>query len=566
MAILGIDLGTTNSLGAIFRNNKVEFIPNSLGQIYTPSVVAVTPEGDIVTGAIAREMMITSPKNSVAEFKQFMGLPKNIELGKYSFSPEELSSFIISSIVEDAKKYLGEDINDVIISVPAYFHDSQRKATRKAGALAGVKVLRIINEPSAAALSSYLDRRVEELFLVFDFGGGTLDISIVDCFDTMVEIVGISGDTIGGKDIDLLVAKDFLREHNLSMDDLSVDYQKKAIRSAERCKINLTDKKSVEMSLVIRNKEYVSTFDNERMITICKPIFAKMKVVMERCFKSSGLRANNISKVILAGGSSNMPVVQLYIKLLFKNTPIICKNSNDMIAKGLGVYTGIMQRYKEVSDYVMTDICPFSLGTQIVNKNDADNDYMSVIIPKNSVLPISRTERYQTVNDNQKNIRYKVLQGEHVYANQNREIGVLDVPVPKNKAGEEKVDITYTYDLDGILIVKAYVVSTGKTYQLILASELTDEEIQKKTKQLHEMKLDNRDSDVVKYIKTKLDSIYQEIDSDRQPIIMSYMRDYEDILSSGDKITKLKFEKFITQLINDYEHYDPFELTDPFEE
>lgn len=222
MAILGIDLGTTNSLGAVYRNGKVELIPNRFGSFLTPSVVSVTEDGSVVTGQIAKERLITHPKDTAFSFKKNMGSDQKYNLGGKTFLPEELSGFIVSAIVEDAKAYLGEEIKDVIISVPAYFHDKQRVATKRAGALAGVNVKRIVNEPSAAALASYFDTQNEQLFLVFDFGGGTLDVSIVDCFDTMVDILAVSGDNhLGGDDFNEAVAEGFLREHQLQRGNLS---------------------------------------------------------------------------------------------------------------------------------------------------------------------------------------------------------------------------------------------------------------------------------------------------------------------------------------------------------
>ena len=216
MAILGIDLGTTNSLGAVYRNGKVELIPNRFGSFLTPSVVSVMEDGSVAVGQIAKERLITHPKDTAASFKKKMGTTQNYVLGGRNFLPEELSGFVISAIVEDARNYLQEDVEDVIISVPAYFHDKQRVATKRAGALAGVMVKRIINEPSAAALASYFDTRQEQLFLVFDFGGGTLDVSIVDCFDTMVEILAVSGDNhLGGDDFNEAIAGGFLKEHQL---------------------------------------------------------------------------------------------------------------------------------------------------------------------------------------------------------------------------------------------------------------------------------------------------------------------------------------------------------------
>ena len=241
MALIGIDLGTTNSLGVVYRNNRAELIPNQFGSFLTPSVVSVDENGAVITGAVAKERLITHPECTAASFKKFMGTDKTWNLGGKSFTPEELSSFVVRSIVEDAENYLGEKVEEAVISVPAYFHDRQRTAAKKAGALAGVQVNRIINEPSAAALASYFDTDMEQVFLVFDFGGGTLDISVVDCFDTMVEIVSVSGDNrLGGDNFHEIMADSFLREHPEAGEAISDRGRAVLRRAAEKCKQELT--------------------------------------------------------------------------------------------------------------------------------------------------------------------------------------------------------------------------------------------------------------------------------------------------------------------------------------
>ena len=304
MAILGIDLGTTNSLGAVYRNGKVELIPNRFGSFLTPSVVSVTEDGSVVTGQIAKERLITHPKDTAFSFKKNMGSDQKYNLGGKTFLPEELSGFLVSAIVEDAKEYMGEEIKDVIISVPAYFHDKQRVATKRAGALAGVNVKRIVNEPSAAALASYFDTQNEQLFLVFDFGGGTLDVSIVDCFDTMVEILAVSGDNhLGGDDFNEAVADGFLREHQLQRENLSEKEYAILLRQAEKCKIALSTEQEVKMTAVLGGQTYQSVYTNERMMRESSAVWKRIQTVLRRALRDSRVEVEDIDAVILAGGS-----------------------------------------------------------------------------------------------------------------------------------------------------------------------------------------------------------------------------------------------------------------------
>lgn len=315
MAILGIDLGTTNSLGAVYRNGKVELIPNRFGSFLTPSVVSVTEDGSVVTGQIAKERLITHPKDTAFSFKKNMGSDQKYNLGGKTFLPEELSGFLVSAIVEDAKEYMGEEIKDVIISVPAYFHDKQRVATKRAGALAGVNVKRIVNEPSAAALASYFDTQNEQLFLVFDFGGGTLDVSIVDCFDTMVDILAVSGDNhLGGDDFNEAVAEGFLREHQLQRGNLSEKEYAILLRQAEKCKIALSTEKEVKMTAVLGGQTYQSVYTNERMMRESSAVWKRIQTVLRRALRDSRVEVEDIDAVILAGGSGKMPLVQSYME------------------------------------------------------------------------------------------------------------------------------------------------------------------------------------------------------------------------------------------------------------
>lgn len=560
MAILGIDLGTTNSLGAVYRNGKVELIPNRFGSFLTPSVVSVTEDGSVVTGQIAKERLITHPKDTAFSFKKNMGSDQKYNLGGKTFLPEELSGFLVSAIVEDAKEYMGEEIKDVIISVPAYFHDKQRVATKRAGALAGVNVKRIVNEPSAAALASYFDTQNEQLFLVFDFGGGTLDVSIVDCFDTMVEILAVSGDNhLGGDDFNEAVAEGFLREHQLQRGNLSEKEYAILLRQAEKCKIALSTEKEVKMTAVLGGQTYQSVYTNERMMRESSAVWKRIQTVLRRALRDSRVEVEDIDAVILAGGSGKMPLVQSYMEQLFDQTPLVTGFSDQLIARGLGLVCGVMERKDEVRDYILTDICPFTLGTGVNNETDPKHPYMSAIIERNTILPCSRIQRFSTASDYQKEVKIEILQGEEPYAEDNVQLGLITTMVPKKKRGQESVDVRFTYDINGILEVEVTVVSTGKSVTKVLSQNMDEKEIAKRMKQLEKLKVHPKDMTENQLILERLQALYEEALPETRDRLMYHIRNFESTLAEQDPRRIRKYREFLEHMIASLEHYDPFE-------
>lgn len=560
MAILGIDLGTTNSLGAVYRNGKVELIPNRFGSFLTPSVVSVTEDGSVVTGQIAKERLITHPKDTAFSFKKNMGSDHKYNLGGKTFLPEELSGFLVSAIVEDAKEYMGEEIKDVIISVPAYFHDKQRVATKRAGALAGVNVKRIVNEPSAAALASYFDTQNEQLFLVFDFGGGTLDVSIVDCFDTMVEILAVSGDNhLGGDDFNEAVAEGFLREHQLQRGNLSEKEYAILLRQAEKCKIALSTEKEVKMTAVLGGQTYQSVYTNERMMRESSAVWKRIQTVLRRALRDSRVEVEDIDAVILAGGSGKMPLVQSYMEQLFDQTPLVTGFSDQLIARGLGLVCGVMERKDEVRDYILTDICPFTLGTGVNNEADPKHPYMSAIIERNSILPCSKIRGFSTAADYQSEVKIEILQGEEPYAEDNVQLGVVTVAVPKKKKGMESVDVRFTYDINGILEVEVTVVSTGKSVKKVLSQNMDEKEIAKRMKQLEKLKVHPKDMTENQLILERLQALYEEALPETRDRLMYHIRNFESTLAEQDPRRIRKYREFLEHMIASLEHYDPFE-------
>ena len=560
MAILGIDLGTTNSLGAVYRNGKVELIPNRFGSFLTPSVVSETEDGSVVTGQIAKERLITHPKDTAFSFKKNMGSDQKYNLGGKTFLPEELSGFLVSAIVEDAKEYMGEEIKDVIISVPAYFHDKQRVATKRAGALAGVNVKRIVNEPSAAALASYFDTQNEQLFLVFDFGGGTLDVSIVDCFDTMVEILAVSGDNhLGGDDFNEAVADGFLREHQLQRENLSEKEYAILLRQAEKCKIALSTEQEVKMTAVLGGQTYQSVYTNERMMRESSSVWKRIQTVLRHVLRDSRVELEDIDAVIMAGGSGKMPLVQSYMEQLFEQTPLVTGFSDQLIARGLGLVCGVMEREDEVRDYILTDICPFTLGTGVNNETDPKHPYMSAIIERNTILPCSRIQRFSTASDYQKEVKIEILQGEEPYAEDNVQLGLITTMVPKKKRGQESVDVRFTYDINGILEVEVTVVSTGKSVTKVLSQSMDEKELARRMKQLEKLKVHPKDMTENQLILERLQALYEEALPETRDRLMYHIRNFESTLAEQDPRRIRKYREFLEHMIASLEHYDPFE-------
>lgn len=567
MAVLGIDLGTTNSLGAVYRNGKVELIPNRFGSYLTPSVVSVMEDGKIVVGDIAKERLITHPDLTTASFKQDMGTEKRRYLGKEKFLPEELSSFVIRSITEDARAYLGEEIEEVIVSVPAYFHDKQRVATKKAGALAGVTVNRIINEPSAAALASYFDTSEEQLFLVFDFGGGTLDVSVVDCFDTMVEIMAVAGDNhLGGDNFHQLMAEAFLKEYGMKQDSVSAKEYAALLRQAEQCKRKLTEEENAVMTAVIAGETYVSAYSNERLLEECAVIFQRIKKVLAKALKDSELTPKQIDAIVLAGGSSKMPLVQSYLQHLFGQTPVFHANCDELIARGLGLICGVKTREEQVRDYVLTDICPFTLGTGVNNPSNTNMPYMYPLIERNTVLPCSRVKQFFTADDYQEKVKIDIRQGEHTYAKDNLLLGEIELGVPKKPKGEEAVNVRFTYDINGILVVDVEVVSTGKKLKKVISQNMSEAEIARRMLELEKLKVHPKDLSENQLVLERLQTMYEESGPEQRKQIMFYIRHFEYLLEKQKRRPIEKYREFLNIMMEQYEKYDPFAETFLFPE
>lgn len=468
MAIIGIDLGTTNSLACVYRNGRTELIPNELGEYKTNSVVSMMEDGSVLVGAAAKERLITHPESTAASFKVWMGTERLISLGKKSFKPEELSSLVLKQILQDARQYLGEPVEEAVISVPAYFNDNQRCATKLAAQLAGLTVKRLINEPSAAALyyRHSMQEQSDSQMMVIDFGGGTLDVSIVECFENIIEITAIAGDNhLGGNDIDRAIVAYFCEQNGLSMEKLDSFALSSLYRQAEEAKIALSQRDTdTGVSVVLRQEDdkYSMILTDKLLRQLCEPIFQKVRAVISRAMKDRA-RVGKINEVILVGGSAQLTVFCDYLEELFGRRPAVQGNTDEMVALGVGLCAGIKERAEELQDLVMTDVCPFSLGVATYNDARDKNPHMAFLIQRSSMLPASHQGDFYTLSNNQQKLRFEIYQGEGYYASDNLKLGELEVRVPPGMAGEQYATVTFTYDIDGILHVSAR--SSGGDYR-----------------------------------------------------------------------------------------------------
>lgn len=520
----------------------------------------MTEDGKLIVGQTAKDRLITYPERTVSFFKKDMGTGRSWKPGEKSFLPEELSSLVIRSIVKDAQNYLGEEIEEAVISVPAYFHDEQRVAVKRAGALAGIHVERIVNEPSAAALASYFTANEEQNMLVFDFGGGTLDVSLVDCFDTMVEIVSVAGNNrLGGDDFDRLIAEHFLREHGVARQQLRAQEYAVLLKQAERCKKLLSEQEEVVMHAMVGDQVYESTYTMDRLFEESKALLKEIRQVIGRALKDGKMTIHDVDLVVMAGGSSKMPLIQKYIRHLFHKAPMVQGNCDELIALGLGLVCGVKERKEEIKDYILTDICPFSLGVATINEADPDRAYMANIINRNTVLPCSRVRRFYTASDQQDYVVVEVHQGENTYAQDNLLLGKIEISVPPKPKGKEAVDVRFTYDINGILVVDTRVVSTGVVKTHIISQKIPEAELEERVRELEKLKVHPRDLSENQQMMERLEALYQEVYPEQKEQVQQMIRTFEEFLDGQNPRQIQGYRRYLEKAVSMLEYYDPFE-------
>ena len=544
MTILGVDLGTTNSLAVVYKEGKPVLIPNAYGEYVTPSAVSIL-DGKIVVGKLAKERLITHPECSASLFKRNMGSDVTYTLDKKEYDSATLSSFVVKQLIEDAQNYLHESIDEVVISVLAYFNARQRQDTKRIGELLNVKVERLINEPSAAAIACHMDDEYET-FVVFDFGGGTLDVSVVDCFENVISINAISGNNhLGGTDFDRAMAEYFCLKNWLNFNVLDLSFQQSIIRACEQAKIKLSIQSVVEVSLVHLNKNYNCIFDENVLFNTTHSLLESCKKVIGKAVKDSGFSASELDSLILVGGSSKMPVLQHYLSDAL-NIPVLKEeNMDSLVALGLGKYIGIKQRDENIKDVVVTDICPFSLSTSTYNEQNPDLELSTVLIPKNSVLPTSKKMTLRTVHKGQTKVNISVFQGQAMYAKENLFLGQAFIHVPRNMHDYESFDLIYSYDINSMLYVEAIVHSTKEHYIFRVSKGDVLEKVDASVRldSIKEVSLALYQNNEVDALLARIERIYQEVDEETQDYLMrlhaEFTKDMETLINNIQKRKRL---------------------------
>lgn len=542
--IIGIDLGTTNSLAAYYTDEGPRIIPNRLGERLTPSVVSVDEDDNFYVGRTAEERMRLYPNTSAAVFKRDMGSDKKFTLGKREFTAEELSSFVLRSLKEDAEEFLGEEVTEAVISVPAYFNDMRRKSTKRAGELAGLKVERIISEPTAAAIAYGLyndDKPAKNL--VFDLGGGTLDVSILDYFPPILEVRAVAGDNyLGGEDFTKVIEELFYkRNKDIVREDLSYKELRLIHKAAEDTKRDLADNGSTVMKCKVNEEPVTMELTYQDYEKECEDLYDRIRIPVKRALSDAKLKLSDIDKVVLVGGGTKLTGVRTFVSKLFHTFPDTSINPDEAVALGAAIQGAMKERKQSIREVVLTDVCPFTLGTEVsveLGEGIRESGHYCPIIERNTIIPASRTERFYTIHDDQAHITLNVLQGESRMAKNNLELGTMDIEVPKNKAGVESVDVTYTYDINSILEVEAKVLSTGKQYRQIIKgqyTEMTDEEIEARFKELAYLKIHPRDQEENKLILLRVERLYEEALGMDRDVLENEARKFELALNSQDK-------------------------------
>lgn len=557
--IVGIDLGTTNSLVAYYTPDGPKIIPNRLGKNLTPSVVSIDEDENVYVGETALERMSLYPDSVASAFKRSMGSDREYTLSGKKFRPEELSSLILRYLKEDAEKYLGEPVTEAVISVPAYFDDKRRKATKRAGELAGLKVERMISEPTAAAIAYGLYEKKEDTrFLVFDLGGGTFDVSILELYHNILEVRAVAGDNyLGGEDFTKVLEKLFLSKKELSFNDLSAKEQVRLYKQAEAGKKELNEAAKITMSCLIKEEKLEAEVTAKEYEIACEDLLQKIREPVKRSLSDANLSLSDIDEIVLIGGATKSQVLRDFFIRLFRKFPDTSINPDEAVALGAAIQGAMKERNQAVKEMILTDVCSFTLGTEVVMEYSdgvIESGHYCPIIERNTVIPASRTERFYTAHDNQDKLCIKVLQGESRFAKNNLYLGELEIKVPKAQKGEEAVDITYTYDINSLLEVEAKVISTGEVHKLVIKGEdntMTDEEIVKRMEELSYLKIQLRDQEENKLVLLRAERMYEESIGDRRRELEYGIRCFEEALRKRERADVDEARKALCEILDE---------------
>ena len=550
--IIGIDLGTTHSLVSVWRDG-VELVPNALGAVLTPSVVSLDDNGDVLVGAAARERLTTHPERTAAAFKRYMGTARQISLGPRSFRAEELSSFVIRALLADAEAFLGHSIDEAVITVPAYFSDAQRRATRLAGELAGLKVDRLLNEPTAAALAYGLtdpQARNAGPVLVFDLGGGTFDVSVLEMNDGIIEVRATAGDNfLGGEDFDDAVAAWFVAETGIAASSLLLDtaggagLQAKLRRAAELARRQLSSAAEAMMTLSLPDGGSVQALlTNEVFARLAEPLLERLRRPIVRALGDSRIHAETLSQVVLAGGATRMPLIRREAARMFGRLPLQQLDPDEVVARGAGVQAGLKMQSAALSEIVLTDVAPYTLGIE-VSRSGPQGERSGVMLPvieRNTVVPVSRSRDVVPAHDFQRDVHVRVFQGEARLVRDNIALGEFNLALAPRRRGEQSIEVRFTYDVNGILEVSAKAQADGKSERIVIRhgpDAVSAELVEERLAELALLKIHPREAAVNRLLLARAERLYEETSVDTRSALAGAISQFEAALAGQTTAT-----------------------------
>ena len=544
--IIGIDLGTTNSAAAHLTPTGPAIIPNALGGRLTPSVVGVDESGTVLVGAAAREFQVLRPDRCAALFKRAMGTDRSYTLGGRTFTPEELSGLVLRSLKADAEAFFGHPVTRAVITCPAYFNDRQRKATIAAGRIAGLTVERILNEPTAAAVAyGFHEARTDKRLLIFDLGGGTFDVSVIELFDGAMEVRASAGEAVlGGEDFTRTLAARVLDGVGLSFERAEAMTPLLVSRLIQQCEVAKC-RLSREETAVVRVPDAAGNFDTASEVMIGRaqldgwvnPILARIELPIRRALADAKLTRDRIDEVILVGGATRMPLVVRRVAELFGKDPHRRLNPDEVVALGAAVQAGLIGGAGAVDDLVVTDVAPFTLGVEVAKQFGAEvqSGYFDPVIDRNTTIPVSRVKRYVTVAPNQTSITVVVYQGEGRKVTENLRLGEFEVGgIPVGPAGQG-VDIRFTYDLNGVLEIEATVVATKRKVTHVItrhARGLGEEQIRRALRDMEQLKTHPREEAVNRFLLARAERVFKELPAELRRMLGDLLDGFEAGLES----------------------------------
>ncbi|WP_079966698.1 molecular chaperone HscC [Salmonella enterica] len=529
---IGIDLGTTNSLIAVWQDGAAQLIPNKFGEYLTPSIISMDENKQILVGKPAAARKTSHPDKTAALFKRAMGSNTHWHLGEESFNAPELSSLVLRSLKEDAEDYLQQPIKDVVISVPAYFSDEQRKHTRLAAELAGLNAVRLINEPTAAAMAYGLHTQQNSRSLVFDLGGGTFDVTVLEYATPIIEVHASAGDSyLGGEDFTHLLLDEVLKRWNLDKSaltdsDLAALY---ACVEAAKC----ASGSPLRMSWLYQERALESTFYDDELEALWLPLLNRLRTPIEQALRDSRLKPEQIDSLVLVGGASQMPLVQRIAVRLFGKLPYQSYDPSTIVALGAATQAACRLRHEDVEEVILTDICPYSLGVE-VNRQGVPGIF-SPIIERNTTVPVSKVETYSTMHPEQDSICVRVYQGESHKVKNNILIDSFDVMLKPN-GHIQAIDIRFSYDINGLLEVDV-LLEDGKSESRIIshnATSLTTQQIDASRERLQALKIYPRDMLINRTFKAQLEEQWSRALGDEREMLGEIITDFDAALLSND--------------------------------